>query len=39
MWSRDGHWLLDLVGPIATTGRAGGYYGDYGWENVLDWHR
>lgn len=27
------------IGPIAPIGSAGGYYGDYGWENVLDWHR
>ena len=28
-----------IIGPIAPIGRAGSYYGDYGWENVLDWHR
>jgi Tol biopolymer transport system component len=28
-----------LVGPIAPIGRSGSYYGDYDWENWLDWHR
>jgi hypothetical protein len=29
----------ELVGPVAPIGAAGNYYGDYGWENLLDWHR
>jgi hypothetical protein len=29
----------ELVGPVAPIGAAGSYYGYYGWENLLDWHR
>jgi hypothetical protein len=29
----------ELVGPLAPIGAAGNYYGDYGWEKLLDWHR
>jgi hypothetical protein len=29
----------NLVGPIASVGGTGNYYGAYGWSNQLDWHR
>jgi len=29
----------NLVGPIATIGRASNYYGSYSWPLQLDWHR
>jgi WD40 repeat protein len=29
----------NLVGPIASIGRTGNYYGSYNWPFQLDWHR
>ena len=29
----------NVVGPIATIGRASNYYGSYSWPLQLDWHR
>lgn len=29
----------NLVGPIASVGATGNYYGAYGWSSQIDWHR